>query len=46
MECADCCYCWQEEYEARSTCHWESRCPNDIPPCEYEEYASDECEYW
>lgn len=37
MKCADCCYFWREEDEAFQTCHWESRCPGDIPPCEEEE---------
>ena len=38
MKCIECCYCWQDEYESYPCCHWESRCPDDKPPCEYDEY--------
>ena len=37
MTCIDCCYFWREEGEESRCCHWESRCPGDIPPCEEEE---------
>ena len=37
MTCTDCCYFWREEGEESRCCHWESRCPGDIPPCEEEE---------
>ena len=37
IDCINCCYCWKEEWEDHPTCHWESRCPDDQPPCEYEE---------
>ena len=37
MKCADCCYFWHEEDETFQSCHWEPRCPGDIPPCEDEE---------
>lgn len=37
MTCIDCCYFWREEDEESRCCHWESRCPGDIPPCEEEE---------
>ena len=36
MKCTDCCYFWREEDETFQTCHWESRSPGDIPPCEEE----------
>lgn len=37
MACIDCCYFWREEGEESRCCHWEPRCPGDIPPCEEEE---------
>lgn len=37
MRCTDCCYYWKEETDNYPCCHWESRCPGDIPPCEDEE---------
>ena len=37
MTCIDCCYFWREEDEESRCCHWEPRCPGDIPPCEEEE---------
>lgn len=37
MKCADCCYFWREEDETFQSCHWEPRCPGDVPPCEEEE---------
>ena len=37
MTCIDCCYFWREEGEESRCCHWEPRCPGDIPPCEEEE---------
>lgn len=37
MRCSDCCYFWKDEDEEYPSCHWESRAPGDVPPCEYEE---------
>lgn len=37
MKCTDCCYFWKEENEERACCHWESRCPDDKAPCEYDD---------
>lgn len=42
MQCIDCCYCWREEWEDYPHCHWEVRCPGDIPPCEEEDDYYDE----
>lgn len=36
-ECKDCCYYWKEDHEDYPHCHWCYRCPDDIPPCEYDE---------
>ena len=42
MKCTDCCFCWKEEDEDYPTCHWESRAPDDMAPCEYaEDYDTD-----
>ena len=38
MKCKDCCYCWQDEDDDFPRCHWEIRCPGDIPPCEEEDW--------
>jgi len=37
LKCKDCCYQWQEEWEFWPHCHWESRCPGDKAPCEYDD---------
>ena len=37
LKCADCCYYWQEGDEEHPYCHWESRCPDDKAPCEYDD---------
>lgn len=39
LECRDCCYCWQEEWERYPSCHFDAdnRMPDDLAPCEYEE---------
>jgi hypothetical protein len=37
MKCIDCCYCWKDEDDKYPCCHWASKCPDDIPPCEDEE---------
>lgn len=42
MKCADCPYFWKEDWEDHPQCHWVSRCPDDFPPCEEEDFASDE----
>ena len=36
--CTNCAFCWQEDTEKYATCHWESRCPGDVPPCEEEDW--------
>ena len=41
MTCIDCCYFWREEGEESRCCHWEPRCPGDIPPCGEEEGEED-----
>lgn len=38
MMCHQCPYQWKEEWEPVPICHWKSRCPGDIPPCEEDEY--------
>ena len=42
MKCANCCYFWREEDEDFDSCHWEPRCPGDVPPCEEEGEIEDE----
>ena len=42
--CAICGYFWKEDYEERPSCHWVSRCPDDFPPCEEEEYENPDCD--
>ena len=37
MTCSECCY----YFECEGGCRWQSRAPDDIPPCEEE----DECVY-
>ena len=37
LKCENCCYQWKEEWEDYPSCHWESRCPGDQAPCEYED---------
>ena len=37
MKCVDCYYYWKNEDNEYPCCHWASRCPDDIPPCEDEE---------
>lgn len=41
MSCVDCAYFWREENEDYSCCHWQSRCPDDMAPCEYEDDYED-----
>ena len=38
LKCCDCCYFWQEENENHEYCHFESRCPDDKAPCEYDDF--------
>lgn len=45
MRCSDCPYFWYDEYEEMEICHWESRCPGDLPPCEYDD-EPEEKESW
>lgn len=40
LKCENCCYQWKDEDDRWPCCHWESRCPGDVPPCE--EYDEDE----
>ena len=39
LKCEDCGYYWKEEGERYAGCHWESRCPGDIAPCDEDEYS-------
>ena len=44
-ECEQCCFCWVEPNgfdDGYPRCHWESRCPDDHPPCEDDDYYYDE----
>lgn len=41
MVCRMCSYYWQEEGENYPCCHWNLRCPGDIPPCEEEELETE-----
>ena len=41
MTCTNCYYFWREEDEDFNSCHWEPRCPGDIPPWEEEEDVYD-----
>lgn len=47
MECKDCCYFWYDYNDEgdciseRAYCHWASRCPGDVPPCEEDDYEED-----
>lgn len=34
MNCRDCAYLWKDDGEKYPRCHWESRAPGDVPPCE------------
>lgn len=38
MECKYCNYYWEDDNQPYAMCHWTSRCPGDIPPCEEEDY--------
>lgn len=42
MKCIECGYFWQEPDEERPSYHWESRCPGDLPPCEYDDESEEE----
>lgn len=44
MKCENCAYFWKEEDETREHCHWTSRCPGDLPPCE-EDYQEEDYDY-
>ena len=39
MNCTDCPYCWKEEDDRFPCCHWEPKCPGDVPLCEEIEQA-------
>lgn len=47
MDCKECCYFWKNEGEVYPSCKFETRCPGDLPPCEYDEsdYEPDYDEY-
>ena len=45
LKCTDCCFMWKAEDERFPTCHWESRCPDDKPPCEYDDSDYEEPDY-
>lgn len=43
MRCSDCPYFWYSEADEMLICHWVSRAPGDIPPCEQEDdYEEDD----
>lgn len=52
LECKECPYCWHDLDENGDVisrfpyCHWESRCPGDLPPCEEEDYNDEGGESW
>lgn len=46
MKCTDCCYCWKNDGEEYPSCKWEMRCPDDKPPCEYDDFENEEEELW
>ena len=37
MRCEDCSYYWKEDDERYAGCHFFSKAPWDVPPCEREE---------
>ena len=37
IECRECGFFWKEDGVRFPTCHWESRFPEDKPPCEYDD---------
>lgn len=39
--CVGCSYHWKNEDEDYPSCHWEARCPGDIPPCEEDDEGDD-----
>lgn len=41
MRCKDCNYCWKNDGEKFASCKWESQCPGDCPPCEYDDELED-----
>ena len=42
LKCPDCGYHWKEEWEDYPSCHWESRCPGDVAPCDEEPYYEED----
>lgn len=44
MQCKDCAYQWREAGDPYPVCHWESRCPGDVPPCEDDYYEDNDIE--
>lgn len=42
LKCCDCCYQWREDDESYPCCHWESRAPGDVPPCEDDYFEDNE----
>ena len=45
LKCENCVYFWKEEGECREHCHWTSRCPGDLAPCDEEEEEDDINDY-
>lgn len=37
LRCEDCSYYWKEDDERYVSCHFFSKAPWDVPPCEREE---------
>ena len=42
MRCVDCCYWWREGDENHEYCHWVSRCPGDLAPCDTDDNEDEE----
>lgn len=53
LSCSECSYSWKDAEDDIPFCHWRSRCPDDIAPCEEifeeedEDFYEDEddCDY-
>ena len=42
--CDECNWFWKEDDEKYPSCHFEARCPGDIPPCEEDYYSAEDYE--
>lgn len=42
MICRECAYFWEDEIGELPYCHWELRAPGDLPPCEEDDYWSED----